>query len=101
MRLSAALRSVTLGLSFAIFATAVSAQTAVPKKEFIYEKAPFPSAHASTIVEVGKGEFLSAWFGGTKEGSPDVAIWMSRKSANGAWSAPVEMAREPNTPTWN
>jgi predicted neuraminidase len=102
MRLSTTLRSVTLGLSFALSATAViGAQTVEPKKEFIYENAPFPSAHASTIVEVGKGEFLSAWFGGAKEGAPDVAIWMSRKSANGTWSAPIEMAREPNTPTWN
>jgi predicted neuraminidase len=102
MRLSCALRSAALSLSF-VLATAglCQAQTVEPTKQFIYKDAPFPSAHASTIVEVGKGEFLSAWFGGTKEGAPDVAIWMSRRAADGAWSAPAEMAREPGTPTWN
>lgn len=68
--------------------------------EFIYESAPFPSCHASTIVETAPGEFLAAWFGGTDEGKPDVAIWSSRK-AKGQWSAPVELAREPNIPTFN
>ena len=34
------------------------------KAEFIYETAPFPSCHASTIVETKSG-LVSAWFGGT------------------------------------
>lgn len=94
-------RRTVLGmLSAAPFAVRAQSPTVEPVKEFIYENAPFPSAHASTIVEVGKGEFLSAWFGGTRESAPDVAIWMSHRTAAG-WSAPVEMAREPNTPCWN
>jgi predicted neuraminidase len=73
-----------------------------PQSEFIFQpgSAPFPECHASTIVALRGGELLSAWFGGTKEGAPDVAIWTSRFS-NGEWSKPVEVAREPNTPTWN
>jgi predicted neuraminidase len=72
--------------------------------EFIYEKAPFPSCHASTLVEV-EGGLLAAWFGGTHERHPDVGIWTSRFE-NGKWSAPVEVANgvESNTvryPTWN
>jgi predicted neuraminidase len=43
---------------------------------------------------------MSAWFGGTAEGKPDVAIWSARKSPTG-WSAPVELAREPEVPCWN
>jgi predicted neuraminidase len=74
--------------------------SAAPQAEFIYESAPFPSCHASTIVETAPGEFLAAWFGGTAEGRPDVAIWSSRKS-KGVWSEPVEIARELNTPTYN
>ena len=79
---------------------AAQTQRVEPHREFIYETAPFPSAHASTLVAVSQGEMLSAWFGGTKEGASDVAIWMARRTSDG-WSAPVEMAREPNVPCWN
>ncbi|MCB9383293.1 MAG: exo-alpha-sialidase [Bryobacterales bacterium] len=68
--------------------------------EFVYEKAPFASCHASTLLEAKNGDILSAWFGGSREGAKDVAIWMSRRTADG-WSAPIEMARHDDTPTWN
>lgn len=70
------------------------------RSRFIYEEAPFPSCHASTIEETRPGEFAAAWFGGSAEGKPDVAVWLSL-FADGAWSAPVEVAREPNMPMWN
>lgn len=73
-----------------------SAQT----HEYIFRDAPFPSAHASSIVELKGGDFLTAWFGGTAEGQPDVAIWLSRRSA-GHWSVPAEAARMPGVPCWN
>ena len=47
------------------------------KSEFIFERAPFPSSHASTIVETRDG-LVAAWFGGTRERNPDVGIWVSR-----------------------
>lgn len=62
----------------------------IVKTEFIFERAPFAQCHASTIVESG-GELVAAWFGGTREGDPDVAIWVSRHRG-GAWSAPVPVA---------
>ena len=68
--------------------------------EFIYDTAPFPSCHASTVVELRNGDILSAWFGGTGEGKPDVAIWGARRS-NGKWSAPEELVREPEIATFN
>jgi predicted neuraminidase len=79
-------------------------QPGLEKAEFIYEKAPFPACHASTLVEV-EGGLLAAWFGGTHERHPDVGIWTSRFE-NGKWSAPVEVANgvESDTvryPTWN
>jgi predicted neuraminidase len=70
------------------------------QQEFVYERAPFPECHASTIVETGPKEFLAAWFGGSKEGAKDVAIWGARLK-DGAWSAPVELAREKNASTYN
>jgi predicted neuraminidase len=77
---------------------------ALLKSEFIFETAPFASAHASTIVETGEG-LVSAWFGGTAEGKPDVGIWSAR-SIGGKWSAPVELANgvQPDGtrfPCWN
>lgn len=78
----------------------MSSMTVAQKSEFIFEKAPFASCHASTIVELRNGDLLAAWFGGRWEGSRDVAIWGSRRSG-GQWSAPVVLAQERNTPTWN
>ena len=58
--------------------------------EFIFEQAPFPSCHASTIAETDSG-LVAAWFGGTDEKAPDVGIWLSRREA-GKWTVPVEVA---------
>jgi predicted neuraminidase len=70
--------------------------------EFIFEpgSTSFPESHASTIVALRNGELMAAWFGGTKERAPDVAIWGSRRVA-GKWSAPVELEREKGFPSWN
>ena len=72
--------------------------------EFIYDRAPFPSAHASTIVETREG-LVAAWFGGSAEGGPDVGIWMARRDGL-RWTTPVEVstgARSDGTrePCWN
>jgi predicted neuraminidase len=69
-------------------------------KEFIYTTAPFPSAHASTLVQLKNGDILAAWFGGAKEGATDVAIWGARRTSAG-WSEPFLLVREPNVPCWN
>ena len=73
--------------------------------EFIYESGPYPSVHASTIVETPSHELVAAWFGGTRERSPDVGIWLSRKEKSG-WTPSVEVANgvQPDGtrhPTWN
>jgi predicted neuraminidase/ABC-type molybdate transport system substrate-binding protein len=77
--------------------------------EFVFERAPFASAHASTIAETREG-LVAAWFGGTREGAADVGIWISRRgrpprpgrfgqagrsaaaAEAGQWTAPVEVA---------
>jgi predicted neuraminidase len=79
-------------------------QPGLLKTEFIYQIAPFPECHASTIVESG-GSLVAAWFGGTRERNPDVGIWVARLE-NGNWTAPLEVANGIQSPTnrlpcWN
>ena len=80
------------------------------KSEFIFERAPFASAHASTIVDIGADAgagLVAAWFGGTREGHRDVGIWLARREGGaGGWSEPVEVAngalgRWTRHPCWN
>lgn len=60
------------------------------KNEFLYDYAPFPSAHASTITQLKNGDLLAAYFGGTWERNPDVCIWVSRKKKGADhWEKPV------------
>ena len=64
--------------SLCLFATGcatVENQSAIVKSEFIFETAPFPSCHASTIAETKSG-LVAAWFGGTAERNPDVCIYV-------------------------
>ncbi len=72
--------------------------------EMIWQEAPFPSCHASTIVETSDG-LIAAWFGGTDEGHRDVGIWVSHREAK-RWTAPVEVAdgvqsASKRYPCWN
>lgn len=92
-----------VGLSFDSPARAAE-QPGFIKSEFIYETAPYPSCHASTIEETKDG-LIAAWFGGTHERHPDVGIWTAHHR-DGKWSTPVEVANgvESTTtryPTWN
>ena len=87
-----------------VFATAGD-DPAILVNEFIYESAPYPSAHASTIVETTSHELVAAWFGGTRERAPDVGIWLSRREKSG-WTPSVEVANGVQAdgtrlPTWN
>jgi len=96
--------------ALALLACAALAPAAVLKTEFIYETAPFPSCHASTIVELPGGGLVTAWFGGTREKHPDVGIWVSRQEG-GKWTVPIEVANGVQSPkpdgsplrhpTWN
>lgn len=93
-----------LALSIILASAPALAADAVLKSEFIYDTAPFPSCHASTIVESRNG-LLAAWFGGTDEGNKDVGIWLSHLK-DGKWTAPVEVANGVQTdgtrrPCWN
>lgn len=80
-------------------------QDAVLVREFIYESAPYPQSHASTIVQTRDGAIAAAWFGGTHERNPDVEIWFARRGAKG-WETAKSVANgiQPDgtrVPTWN
>jgi predicted neuraminidase len=86
----------------AVFGLGAGSAAAKPVREQIFApgSVSFPSSHASTVVELKGGDLMSAWFGGTAEGNPDVAIWGARRTGAG-WSAPTELAREAGVPCWN
>ena len=106
-------RALTRQLSFVALALAVSAtygaaltnQPGVVSARFIYDTAPFPQCHASTIVQPADGSLVAAWFGGTREKHPDVGIWSARFD-RGNWTPPVEVATGVQSdgkrfPCWN
>ncbi|MBS4168976.1 sialidase family protein [Parachlamydia sp. AcF125] len=72
----------------------------IVSKEFIFDNAPFPTCHASTIIEIEPGIFMAAWFGGTREKAPDVGIWTSIYR-NETWSIPKETVKHDGMPFWN
>jgi predicted neuraminidase len=57
----------------------------------IFPLGTFKSCHASTIVELGKKNYMSAWFAGSYEGANDVGIWISKYLENN-WSLPENVA---------
>jgi alpha-L-fucosidase len=79
-----------LSASFQAQASNDKVKTELRTAEFIYEKASFPSCHASTITETNQG-LLAAWFGGTHENHPDVCIYTAA-CINGKWSQPEMVA---------
>jgi predicted neuraminidase len=71
------------------------------KKEYVFEEdRDFESCHASTLVSLDNGDILAAWFGGSWEGNPDVAIWMARRTIDG-WQRPFVAADRWCVPQWN
>jgi len=69
--------------------------------DFVFgEDRPFTQCHASTVVQTADGDLLSAWFGGTEEKNPDVAVWLSRFSGE-TWSPPERAAKVREAAHWN
>lgn len=78
--------------ALALPAPALAQQTwTIAKQELLFAAPPFRQCHASTLVEVAKGKFLVACFGGSQESKPDVAIWLTTIGKNGI-SLPQKVA---------
>lgn len=68
------------------------------RDRFIFEPSErYPSSHASTVVQTGNGDLLAAWYTGTGEKAPDVAIYSSRLARGGdSWAEPQIIADTPD-----
>ncbi len=78
----------------------------VIQNDFLEAAPAVAEVHASTIVATADGALVAAWFGGTKEGNDDVAIYVSRRVGAQPWSAGRVVADglQPDGkrhPTWN
>ncbi|MBX2815907.1 MAG: exo-alpha-sialidase [Saprospiraceae bacterium] len=92
-----------LALLFVLLNVSHPLQSQSLVSEFIYEEAPFPECHASTLALTPMGP-AAAWFGGTEEKNKDVEIWFSRRE--GQWTDPVSIAHGKQKdgsrhPCWN
>ena len=73
----------------------------VLQSNFIFNSGEItPACHVATLVETAGGDMLAAWFGGMREGAPDVAIYLSRFSGQ-AWGKPQKIAAQEGIPLWN
>lgn len=95
----------TLLVCCAAAGAAEPGQPGLIRSGYIYEQAPFPSCHASTIEQASNGNMVAAWFGGTDEGDKDVGIWFAELH-NDVWSEPHEVATGQQAdgkryPCWN
>lgn len=68
---------------------------------YVFEESDsFKEVHASTLVKINDGQYLVAWFAGTKEGQDDVGIWMA-KGDGVNWSHAKEIVKVRNDAHWN
>ncbi|MEZ0541073.1 sialidase family protein [Fibrella arboris] len=95
-----------LGLCGSLFIRSCLAQAVSQQiqRDWLYEQAPFPSCHASTLAETPAG-LVAAFFGGQYERHPDVGIWLSLRTSK-QWAPPVEVATGvqadgKHLPCWN
>ncbi len=79
-----------IGSGSYVFDINIPQQKNVLVNEFLYEKADFPQCHSATICETTAGDLVSAFFGGTREGAPDVCIYVCRKDkGSNTWTKPA------------
>jgi pectate lyase len=64
---------------------------AIVLEEFVFTEKITRDCHASSILELDNEDLLCTWFGGTREGAPDVNLWLARKPKGGSWQAPISI----------
>jgi len=63
--------------------------------------APFASCHASHLALLPDGGAFVVWFGGSREGADDTAIWGARMTDGGRWGEIRKLAGDGMEPHWN
>lgn len=80
------------GVGFDVAPPGLAAPTNAPPEfsvEFLDPSFLTPSVHVASVCELAGGRLLAAWYGGTREGHQDVAIYLAaREPGAGQWSRP-------------
>lgn len=77
-----------------------AAAPAIETGFFTEDGVPVPEVHASTVLQLSNGDIMAAWFGGNKEGTDDVGIFLVQ-GRPGNWSAPKEISKIREDAHWN
>jgi len=90
-----------------------STPAAIRREHLFGDLRGFSQCHAPTLVALPEGRALVAWFGGTREGHSDIAIWAARREPEldspiassrrpgEGWSEPQVIAKVTPEPHWN
>lgn len=49
---------------------------------------PHAKSHSATLAQLPDGTLAAAWYAGSGEGADDVAIYLTRRGADGSWTPP-------------
>lgn len=58
------------------------------RSETINPQSPHAKSHSATLAQLPDGSLAAAWYAGSGEGASDVAIYLAKRDAAGAWSEP-------------
>jgi len=58
------------------------------RTETINPRSPHAKSHSATLAQLSDGSLAAAWYAGSGEGALDVAIYLAKRDAAGAWSEP-------------
>ena len=92
-----------MAIAFLTVGTAPSVQVSVQPMVSEFIASPVKGhVHASTLLPLeGEGDYLAAWFEGSKESAPDVSIRGARRMG-GKWESVRTLAKvNPDSPHWN
>ncbi len=80
----------------ALIIATTAAHAGITREDLFAPDPARPANHASTITLTPNGDLLACWFGGSKEGLPDVAVWCSRKTpAAASWAPAYKLIDDP------